>query len=323
MQIGRATTFFVLCTLLALELPAKAQEYPARLMTIIVNSEAGGPTDFTARMMKDVMQEVLGQTIVIENRTGAVGIVGAAAAARAEPDGYTILMSGAGPTMIAPIINNTLPYSPQRDFETVTLCVEAESFFVANPGVARSLPEFVERAKREPGKLSFGSAGIAGPAHLASEYLKQLSGINVLHVPYRGAPQAVTDVLSGQISMYVSALPQVRSHIEARMLNALATIGNQRSKQLPQVKTTAEYGYPDLAIPAFFGLFVPKGTPRAVVQKIDAAAQAALRHPRVQQQFEQASYLVKALGPDEFRTFLTESSTRWGKIIKDADIRIH
>ena len=322
MRIERAAAALAFCTLLALGGPIHAQGYPTRPITIIVNSEAGGPTDFTARTMKDVMQEKLGQTIVIENRTGAVGITGAAAAARAEADGHTILMSGAGPVMIVPIINKTLSYSPERDFETVTLCVEAEAFFVVNPSVARTLSEFVERAKREPGKLSYGSAGIAGPAHLASEYLKQLSQIDLLHVPYRGAPQAVTDVLSGQISMYVSALPPVRSHIETGMLNALAMIGSQRSRQLPDIKTTAEYGYPDLAIPSFFGMLVPKGTPRAVVDKINDAAQAALKDPKVQQQFEKASYLVKALGPDQFRTFLAELSARWSKIVKDADIKV-
>ena len=298
-----------------------AENFPERMITIVSNSAAGGPTDIVARAIQEPMSEFLGQQIVVENRVGATGITGAQSVIRSPADGYTLLVTGAAPMIIAPKTMTNFPYDPLADLAPISLVVETDVFVVANSSVARTLDELVAKAKASPGALSFGTAGIAGPSHLTMEYFKILAGVDMVHVPYSGAPQAIADVLSGEVAVYASTLGPVLPHAETGRLTILAVIGKERSPRAPEIPSTAELGFPDWAVPAFFALLAPAGTPDSVIAKLDEALRVALDNPTTQQVLGNTGNAIRYTGPDGLRQYLVNEGDRWAEVITAAGIR--
>lgn len=301
---------------------AMAQVWPARPINMVVNSAAGGPTDIVARSMREHLRTQLGQQVIVLNRDGAIGRTGALAVARSAPDGYTILMSGAGPMLISPLTIEKMQYDAIQDFEPVNLCVEVPVILSVHKSVARTLAEFVEKAKQAPGKMTFASTGVGGPAHMVGEYLKLLAGIDMLHVPYRSQPQAVIALLAHEVSLYTGTPGAVVPHGQAGALNLLAVTGAARSPLAPKVPTTAEAGYPKLGAPAFFGLFVPARTPKDIIEKFDEAARWALAQPDVIKALEGVGFNLRGWGANRFRQYLSDEMQVWAQVVKSAGIRV-
>jgi len=301
---------------------AGAQAWPGKPINLVVNSAAGGPTDIVARAMREHMRTQLGQQVIVLNRDGAIGRTGALSVARSAPDGYTILMSGAGPMLISPLTLDKMPYDATNDFDPVNLCVEVPVIVSVHKSVARTLADFVEKAKAAPGKMTFASTGVGGPAHMVGESLKLLGGIDMLHVPYRSQPQAVIALIAHEVSLYTGTPGAVAPHGQAGALNLLAITGSTRSPLAPDVPTTAEAGYPKLGAPAFFGLFVPARTPKDIIEKFDEAARFALAQPDVTKAMAGAGFNVRAWGPDRFRQYLADEMQVWSQVVKSAGIRV-
>lgn len=308
---------------LLLNAPAIAQSFPTRPVTLVVSSEAGGPVDFPARAIRDELSVALGQPIVIENRSGAGGMVGAAAVARATPDGYTILFSSPGPFVIAPHLYSNMGYDSLKDFEPVSLVADVPALFATSIGIpAKTLGEFVALAKKEPGKLNYGTGGIATPSHLGPEMLKALAGIDIVHVPFRGAPQAMTALLINEIALFVSSPAVAISHEAAGKIRILAVTGSQRMKRAPHIPTATEAGMPELTVPAWYGIYAPKGTPKPIIDILDAAIKKALDNKQVRERLEASSYVPIGEGPGVLADFMKKDYDRWGDVIKKAGIKV-
>lgn len=300
---------------------AQSQTFPSRPITLVVNSEVGGPVDVNARLMRDELQAALGQPIIVENRLGGGGQVGAAMVARAAPDGYTLLLCSPGAVVIAPHLYN-LPYDPLKDFEPVNLITEVPVLFaISINSPAKTLGEFVALAKANPGKFNYSSSGNSTPAHLGSELLKSLAGIDITHVPYRGTPQALQALMTDDVALFLSGPAAVLPQDAAGKIRLVAVTTKNRIRAAPHVPTTAEAGLPELTVPAWYGIFAPKGTPRQVVATLNAAIKKTLENKTVRERFEAASYLVIGDGPDLFTPFMKKETDRWGEVIKKAGIK--
>jgi tripartite-type tricarboxylate transporter receptor subunit TctC len=224
--------------------------------------------------------------------------------------------------LISPLTMDKMSYDAVRDFEPVNLSVEVPVIISVHPSVAKTLGELIARAKAEPGKLSFASTGVGGPAHMVGEYLKLLSGINMFHVPYRSQPQAVVGLIGHEISMYTGTPGAVVPHGKSGALNLLAITGPQRSPLAPEVPTTAEAGYPKLGAPAFFGLFAPAGTPPAIIASLNEAAQFALKQADVVKTLSNAGFTIRGGGPADFRKYLADEMKVWGEVVRGAGIKV-
>lgn len=291
-------------------------------VTVIVNSAAGGPVDLVIRAMKDEFSEALGQPVVLENRAGGGGVVGATNVARASPNGRTLLFSGNGPLTAWPILYPDTPYAPLLDFELVTLVADVPVIFSINAKVpAQNTGELVQLAKGKPESLNFGSAGIGTPAHLGVEYFKILTGIQMVHVPFNGAGQAVASLLAGDIQLYIGTPSFVLQHAQQGKLRLLMVSGDKRLRDAPEVPTFAEAGVPTLTVPAWYGILGPRGIPRPIVEAINAAAQRALQKPKVQDTLAKAYFNVIGKGPDEFRNHLVRELEVTRDIIAKAGIK--
>lgn len=301
---------------------AQGTAYPVKPITLVVNSAAGGPTDAAARAMKDHMAATLGQQLVIDNRLAAGGNVGAAQVAKSEPNGYTLLMSGTGPITIAPLLVKNIGYDPEKDLAPLALVVTLPGLIVASNGTeAKTLQEFIALAKANPGKYTYASVGNGTPSHLATEMLKMLAGVNLLHVPYKGSPQAQTAVLANEVSIYFAPMA-VLDHARNGRLRALAQTGLTRAKMAPEVPTARESGLPEMVFTPWFGLFGPAGLPRAIADQVSGAALKALADPKVQEAIVKY-YGVDAspLGPAEFAKFIHEDLERWSRVIRTSGIK--
>src|SRR5262245_1288635 len=256
------------CGLLAAA-PIAAQSYPSRPVKIVIPFAPGGPTEFILRLLADRLTANLGQAFVVENRPGgAGGTVGAKSVAVAEPDGYTLLFSSPGPLVTAPAIYKNLDYDPVKNFAPIAMVIYAPQMLVVHPSLpARSLAELVAYAKSNPGKVTFGSSGYGTQPHMLGEMLKLMAGIDIVHVPYRGAGQSVTDVLCGRGHVSVATPAILLPHVQAGRRRALAVAVEARSPLLPDVPTTAELGYPKILASFWSGLLAPTGTPPAIIEK--------------------------------------------------------
>jgi tripartite-type tricarboxylate transporter receptor subunit TctC len=263
---------------------AAAQSYPNRPVKIIVPFGPGGPTEFIIRLVADRLTAMLGQAFVIENRPGgAGGTVGAKSVATADPDGYTLLFSSPGPLVTAAAVFRNLDYDPVKSFAPIAMLIYAPQMLVVNPSVpARSLPELVTLAKNHPGKITFGSSGYGTQPHMLGEMLKLMADINIVHVPYRGAGQSVTDVVAGQVQTIFETTAILLPHVQGGRLRALAVAIEARSALLPDVPTTAESGYPKLVASFWSGLLAPSGTPSGIVEKLNATINEILKSKEAQ-----------------------------------------
>ena len=308
--------------LMAFSLGTPAQDYPSRRVQIIVPYTAGGSSDYVARTVAAKIQGPLKQPVVVENRPGGNAHIGTEYVAKSAPDGYTLLLAGMTTHAAAPALYRKLPYDPVKDFAPISNCIDSPIAVVAHPSVpAGSLQELVAYAKANPGRLNYGSAGVGNTLHLAGEVFRSVSGVDIVHVPYKGASQALTDLLGGRIQLMFD-LPQTPlANIQAGKLKALAVTGNQRLAILPAVPTAAEAGLPAFRFSTWIGLMAPGGTPAPIVQRLHKEIVAALAQADVKDSFAQRGMVVApSESPEAYGRFVRSEIDRLGTVIRAANI---
>jgi tripartite-type tricarboxylate transporter receptor subunit TctC len=302
--------------------PAIAQDYPTRTVRIVVAFPPGGPTDFVARLLADKLKALLGQNVIIENKPGANAAIGADYVAKSEADGHTLFFTTSGAVVINPHMRADLPYDPVRDFAPVTLVVNTmEVLVVRSDSTVKSATDLVALAKSKPEGIAMASTGFGSPPHLALELFKGASGANVLHVPYRGAAPAVTDVIGGQVQAMFADLPVLMPQIRGGTLRPIGVGSRSRAPALPDVPTLDEQGIKDVYADNWYALFAPAKTPPAVIAKINAAVTAAINDPEVSRKLIDAGAVPATGTPGELADFLKSELARWGKVIKEKNIK--
>jgi len=307
---------------LAFSAAAHAQVYPAKPLRMIVAYPPGGGTDIVGRMLAQKLGESLGQSVVVENRGGASGNIGTELAARAVPDGYTILMGNVAPNAINVSLFKDLPFDPVADFAPVSLVASTPNILVVHPATpARTVKEVIALAKAKPGTLNFASAGMGSSSHLAGELFRILAGAEIVHVPYKGAGPAMVDVLSGQVQLYFATMPAAMPHVKPGKLAPVAVTSARRSQALPDLPTIAESGVPGYEASTWYGVLAPAHAPSAVVARLHGdivkiLADAALHARLADQGFDPVGST-----PEEFGAYIKSEILKWGKVIRDAGIR--
>jgi tripartite-type tricarboxylate transporter receptor subunit TctC len=300
---------------------AAAQTYPNRPIRMIAPFPAGGLVDVLARAVGEELGKTLGQPVIVENRPGAGGNIGADVVAKAEPDGYTLLMTSPGIQSINEFLYKTMPFDPDKAFAPISLVADMPMLVVVHPKVgARTLRELIDLARINPGKLNFGSAGIGTTGHLGQALLTHVARINVTHIPYRGAAPSVTDLIAGQIDGVVDNPPTVIAHIKAGTIIALAVAGRQRLALLPDVPAAAEAGLPGWQASSWFGVVAPAGTPPAIIKRLHVEIATAVRLPAMQRFTSESGARMVGNTPDEFAGLIVDERGKWGEIVRSANI---
>ena len=298
---------------------AHAQDWPTRPIQIIVSSGAGGTADILARMIGEQLSPALGQPVIVENRPGAGGHVGAAAVARAKPDGYTLLMSGSPTHSVGPHLFKNLTYDPMQDVPPVAMMAIAPNLLVVNASLpVKSVKELVELARSKPGQLTYSSAGAGTSGFLAAEQLKKSANLDMAHVPYKSGPEAVTGVLSGDVSFIFFTLPSLLPQVEAEKLRALAITGAERSALVPNVPTVAEAGFSDFEVLAWFALFAPRDTPAPIVDRLATEIEKIVKRPEIREKMAALGAEPRFMNPKQVVDFVAVESPKWGRLLGDA-----
>jgi tripartite-type tricarboxylate transporter receptor subunit TctC len=301
---------------------ADAQPYPSKTIRIVVPYAPGGAGDVIARIVSQPLAASLGQTVVIENKPGAGGMIGAMAVASAPPDGYTVLLGNTTEMVVGPYIVKSASYETQRDFRPVALAGYLPQLLIANPSVkAATIDEFIALAKSQPGVYSYATAGTGSTAHIAGAMLERLAGIKMLSVPYKGGAQAVTDVLAGNVSIYFSGIPPAIQHVKAGKLTALGIAGTRPVSSLPNVPALATGALARLDLTAWFGFFVPKGTPDDIVALLNTRLRQILDTPEMQQRLIDTGVEPASLSAREFEQFVANERTKSGRFISELAIQ--
>ncbi len=296
---------------------AVAQGYPAKPVRLVVGFPPGGPADIFARVFAQGLGAGLGMPVIVENRSGAGGVVGVDFVAKSAPDGYTLAMNSFSSVAMAPFSLSNMPYDPKRDLALITTVVRVPEVLVVHPALpAGTFAELLAYAKAHPGKVNFGSAGSGSITHLAGELLKAEAQVDMVHVPYKGAAPAVNDLLGAQVQMGIFDVPVVLPHIRSGKLRALSVTSAKRTPSLPDVPTTAEAGYPRVNSDNWYGLVAPIATAPEVVKRIHAAAMTALQSPAVAEQFAKVGGTAAPSTPEEYSAFLAQEQAKWGAIIR-------
>ncbi|NUZ06909.1 Bug family tripartite tricarboxylate transporter substrate binding protein [Piscinibacter koreensis] len=309
---------------LASALPfATAQDYPSHSMRIIVPFAPGGSTDVLARLMGNALSERLGQPVVVDNRAGAGGNIGAAAVAKAAPDGYTLVMGSIGTHATNGLIYPQMPYDALKDFAPVALIGTVTLVLVVHPSIeARSAAELVALLKKKPGEISYASGGVGASQHLAGELFKFMTKTSMQHVPYKGSAGALSDLLAGRVPVMFADLPLVAAHIASGGLKALAVADPERSPALPNVPTVAESGVPGYFANAWYGLFAPAGTPQPVLAKLQGEITAILKQPAIRKTMIEQGASPSGLVGADLRRFQENEVKRWGEVVRTAGIKM-
>jgi tripartite-type tricarboxylate transporter receptor subunit TctC len=295
---------------------AYAQDYPSKPVKVIVPFAAGGPADVFARAVAQRLQESLGQNFVVENRVGGGAIIGTEAAAKAAPDGYTLLMMSNTHTVNESLIPNK-PYQLLRDFVPVAPVNHSDLLLVVHPSLpVNNLQDLLALVKSKPGKYNYASSGPGTPYHMAGELFKAMSGSYIVHVPYRGSSGARTDVIGGQVQMMFDAVTTMAEHVKSGRVKALATTGKERSTVLPDVPTMAQAGLPGYEATIWLGLMAPKDTPRAIVQRLNAELATITQHADVRAAWAKAGAVPLTMSTEQFGRFIQEDISKWTKIVK-------
>jgi len=300
-----------------------AENYPSRPLHIIVPGAAGGVSDVNARRVADKLSQALGQPVIVDNRPGASGNIGAEATAKAKPDGYTLLLGSAGIICVNPVVFPKLSYSPTDDLVPITLAARGSPLLLVNPSFpAGTLADFITYVKAHPGQVSFGTPGVGTPQHLAGEQLMKLTGVQMTHVPYKNQPQVLTDLIGGQIQATVEYPSIAVPHLKAGQLRALVVVGPNRKPSIPDVPTSAEAGLPAFTQTSWNGYFAPKGTPPEIIAKLQRELSSIIRGRDFSEWL--ASLGSEAVGSTtaEFAAFMREECPRWRKVALEANIRL-
>jgi len=307
----------------ALPQAARAQTYPSRPILLAVPFSAGGGSDIVARTVAERMSKTLGQQIVVENRPGGAGTTAMRQVARSAPDGYTLGLGNPGTLAVAPSIYPDLGYDPREDFAPIGFIGATPFALVAHPSVpANSIQELIALAKRQPGKLNFGSAGSGSGTHLSGELFASMAGIKLAHIPYKGVGSAINDLLGGHVMMIVSGLPPIIGHVNEGRLRALAVTTSTRSSIFPNVPTIAESGVPGYESEQGFGLLSAKKTPRAIVDKLNAALREALASEDVLKKMATDGTVALPGSPEDYAARIDRDETKWSRLIKQSGVKV-
>jgi len=302
----------------------QAADYPTRPIKLVVPYAAGGPTDVLGRLVGDFLGRDLKQAVIVENKAGAQGAIGAEVVARAEPDGYTLFVAAASIIVLNPMLYKKLSYDPVRDFRMLALVTDLPVVMEIHPSVpARTVAEFVAYARQNPGKVNFGSAGTGGTIHLAGEMFKQMAGIEMTHVPYKGAGPALTDLMSGNIQVMFDTLSTALPPVRSGLVRALGVSSAQRSPDLPDVPTIAESGYPDYRVSVWYGIAAPAKLPDDIAQKIGASLDRALNDDAFRASLEKIGFPVfRPRSAAAIAEFIDADRARWSGVIRAQNITL-
>jgi tripartite-type tricarboxylate transporter receptor subunit TctC len=310
---------FFLITALVFPALVFAQTYPSKPVRLVVTFPPGSTPDTIGRALGNSLQSAMGQPFVVENRPGAGGNIGADAVAKAEPDGYTLLVSTNGVFSINKLLYKNMPFDPDKDLVPVSLLATAPQMLVVNPSLkVNTFNDYLAYVRRNPGKLSYGSVGAGSASHLTMELLKSDAKVFIVHIPYKGFPPAVTDLLSGNIQTMFAIVPGVLPHVKAEKMTALAVTALKRSNLAPDVPSVAELGYPQLESLAWIGLAAPAGTPQAVLDRLSSETVRGMRAQQVRELLGRQGFDVVANTPGEFSRWIRSESQKWGRVIKSS-----
>ena len=320
MTSGKRVHAFV-ATLLFAGAAAAQSGFPTRTVTLTVGFAPGGGTDTAARIIAKKLSENIGQSVVVENRSGAGGNIAAQHVATAAPDGYTLHLSSVGPLTVAPAMQKNLPYDVKRDLAPITMAVVFPNVFIVHPGVpAKTLKEFVALAKEKKGELSYGSSGVGGAGHLAGELFKQAAGVDIIHVPYKGGGPAMTDLLGGRIHMYSSVPSTAQPHVESGKAFALATTGLKRTAVMPNVPTVAESGYPGFEATNWYAFVMSSKVPRDAQDYWNRELVKVLRDPGVAAELAKHGLEPQPGSAQELGKYIDSETEKWSRVVREAKI---
>ena len=315
--------FFLIASLWALAAVTSAQEFPTRALKLVVPFPAGGATDVIARIAAEGASKRLGHPVVVENRPGAGGNIGADTVAKSLPEGHTLLLTTPGLVAINPHLYAKLPFDPLKDLTPVTLLVRVPNLLVVHPALpARNLPELIALLRASPGKYTFGSAGNGTTTHLAGELFKSMSNTFMVHIPYRGSAPAVTDLIGGNLSVMFDGLPSVLAHVRAGRLRALAVTSKERSAALPEIPSLHEAGLAGYDAASWGAVFAPSGTAHAVIARLQRAFDEAMREPQARERASALGFDAAALGPTDLAALVRVEHAKWGAVIKRSGARL-
>jgi tripartite-type tricarboxylate transporter receptor subunit TctC len=307
---------------LAILASAQVPTYPDKPIRIVVPFPVGGIADTFGREIGRKLTEAWGQPVLIDNRTGAGGNIGADIVAKSPPDGYTLVIGNIGTHAVNVSLFPSMPFDPIKDFMPIVHVLDAEGLLVVNPSIkATTVPELIALARSMTGRLSYGSGGVGTTSHLAGELFKSMTKVDIVHVPYKGNVPAITDLLGGQTSMAFATMPTVLPHVRAGKLRPLAVLGSTRSPALPELPTMAE-SVPGFEVSNWIGLFGPAGMSPAIVARLNAEVEQIMRSPEVQKRLETEGAKFIPMTPEQFATFQKAELTKWAKTIKDANIKV-
>ncbi|MCK9914410.1 tripartite tricarboxylate transporter substrate binding protein [Microbacteriaceae bacterium K1510] len=303
---------------------AQSLNYPTHTIKMVVPFPAGGATDIIARLVADKLGDDLGTRIIVENKGGAGGNVGTASVATAEPDGHTILFSASGPLAVNKILYKNLPYDPEKDFEPLSLVAKLPNVLVVNPKVipVKTVSEFIAYVKERPNQINYSSIGVGSSQHLAGVLFERITHTKMNHVPYRAATNIVVDMMSGQVPTSFQLIPNVWSRLSAGDIRPIAVTSRERSLALPDVPTMAEQGLPEFESFAWFGLLVPKGTPKPIVDRLAGLIGKIMADPTIRKRMIEIGADPAQSTPDEFRALISSEVAKWRTVIQDANITI-
>lgn len=318
----RTLRTLLVTSLALLPLPALAQAYPTKPVTIIVPYAAGGSLDVVTRILARSLTTLLGQTVLVENRAGAGSNIGAAYVAKSAPDGHTLFLASPA-TAINVSLYSKLNYDPEKDLTPVSLLTAVPSVLLVHPSAPyKSVAELVAHAKQNPGKLNYSSGGAGSSEHLGSEMFKFYAGVDITHIPYKGGAPALADLMGGQVTMMFSNRIGALPHIRSGKLRALGVADGVRSPQLPEVPTFVEAGYPDLKVLVWSGIMAPTGTPAAIVNRLHAVITEAMQAPEMKKQMDDMGVTIASGGPAQFGEFLKNQIAQWRPIVKASGARV-
>jgi tripartite-type tricarboxylate transporter receptor subunit TctC len=302
---------------------ARAQAYPNKPIKMVAPSTPGDAPDVIARLVADKLSVVLGQQVVVENRPGAGGVVGSDAVAKAAPDGYTLIMGNAGSHGINAAVYSKLPYDIQRDFVPVSQVAIAPNIVVINPGIpANSVSEFIAYAKANPGKLSYASGGNGSSAHMSMELFKSMAGLDIQHVPYKGSSPALTDLIGGQVAIFIGNMPPTVPHVKAGKLRALAVTTKSRSALMPELPTINEGALPGFETVAWFGVLAPAGTPPDIVNRLSTEIGKIARSPEMRERLIAMGAEPVGSTPAEFKAVIDRDIAKWKPLAQKVGIKV-
>jgi len=318
-----ARLVLALCACLALPLAANAQGWPTRqAIKFIVVYPPGGASDVTARLIAAKLNDILGQSVVVENKPGANGIIATEFVAKSAPDGYTMLMANLGPNALNPVVYKKLPYDAIKDFQGVTLTTIVPQVVVVNPSLpVKSIPELIAYAKANPGKVSFGSAGQGASNHLSGELLNALGGIKMQHVPYKGDAPSIVDLIGGSIQVALPTTVAGLPHVRSGKLRAIAVTGTKRLDSMPDLPTVAET-LPGYEAVSWGGVMVPAGTPPEIVKRLNVEINRILKMPDVAEKLQNLGAIIVGSTPEEFDKYVKDEIAKWGKVARDNNIAL-